>query len=338
MSTENAAQREGNRPTSLHAGRYQAPPAIPGVTDFGAWELFTWENGAAIQHGARLVPERAPWRGLFAALDAAGMALSDAPVTLRDEADAIVTCCWRYGSYFHVLTSGETYPPFARDPELSRLGNGEMCRINIEFSAGLAAWLKEREREPESIRRRVRAALQLLPMSWRTARDNTYADETYAPIWERLRTTVAEAEGLTPQPLPTVREEANSTVVMAYRNGPIENYHAGMWSQGTEVPGFKRFYAPEIKGLGIRIAEKLRQHLAGRQQADGLYLRYGLRAFTLGSGYNWSLTDETAAIDYPGMPGYGSLDARIHWLVARSPTIYMRRTSDSTHSTGKNFD
>src|SRR5690349_9313019 len=32
-----------------------------------------------------------------------------------------------------------------------------------------------------------------------------------------------------------------------YRNGPIEDLHAGTWSFGQEVPGFLRFYASEVE-------------------------------------------------------------------------------------------
>src|SRR5687768_15523145 len=113
---------------------------VPGVEGYGRWQTFEWVNDGVTQHGARLLADRAPWHGLFAALDDVGRALSPSPVSILDEANAIVAACWRYGSYVHALTGGELYPRFRKDPSLSRIDDSEMQRINLEFSSALASW------------------------------------------------------------------------------------------------------------------------------------------------------------------------------------------------------
>jgi hypothetical protein len=40
----------------------------------------------------------------------AGQILSADPVTVPEAIDAIVAACWRYGTFFHVLTFGGCYP------------------------------------------------------------------------------------------------------------------------------------------------------------------------------------------------------------------------------------
>lgn len=308
--------------------RFQAPAALPGVTGYGRWDTFTWDHHGAIQHGVRLTPGQAPWRGLFAALDAAGKTLPPDPVTPLEEADAIVACCWRYGSYIHLLTGGELYPPFRVDRGLSRIGDEEMKRIDLEFSSGLAAWLAGRAADPATIHRRVRAARALLPIPWQRRGGIAALEPDCESFGWKLREAIRPFPGTPDWPMPTPREEANQVVIWAYRNGPVENLHAGRYSHGTEIPGFKRLYAGELAHLCSRTAEKLAFHLAAREQLGEDYLRFALRAMAMGSAHGWSVTDETAPVEYLGLPGAGPLDARLRWLAAREPFAYGRAEQD----------
>lgn len=122
-------------------------------------------------------------------------------------------------------------------------------------------------------------------------------------------------------PVPTLREEANRIVVWAYRNGPIENLHAGMYSHGRAFPGFKRLYAGEVTRLCSQVAEKIAFHLAGRERLGEHYLRFATRVMG-SSAHGWSVTDETAPVEYLGLPGAGPLDARLRWLAGRDPLAY----------------
>jgi hypothetical protein len=85
---------------------------VPGNPQYGIWTPFTWDDHGTEREGIALVPDQAPWHALFAALDDAGASLSDEPISLIDEAEAIVACCWRFGSYAHMLTQGERFPDF----------------------------------------------------------------------------------------------------------------------------------------------------------------------------------------------------------------------------------
>jgi len=62
--------------------------------------------GNTVREGVVLTPNQVPWRRLFAELDCTGETMSAEPVTAPEEADAIVAACWRYGTFFHVLTFG----------------------------------------------------------------------------------------------------------------------------------------------------------------------------------------------------------------------------------------
>jgi hypothetical protein len=162
-----ASNEEQPQQSLTVTGRFYPPSTIPTTINHGQWAPYTWNNNGVPQDGARLTPQRAPWRDLFAALDASASRFSDEPVTWHQEVDAIVACCWLHGSYTRVLASGEPYPPFKHDRDLSRLSDPEMMRINLEFSSGLAMWLSERADDPAKINRRVRAACDVLAMPWR---------------------------------------------------------------------------------------------------------------------------------------------------------------------------
>lgn len=308
------------------SGRFRELFQVPGVRDFGRWQLKTWENHGSEQHGAVLVSERAPWRDLFEALDDKGHAESSAPVSAVDEADAIFACCWRYGSYAHVLTGGELYPPFRTNPELSRISDSEMMRINLEFSSGLAAWWSERVIDPEKIYRRVRAALRLLPMPWRKAPQEwelEFTNRGAQKFVDLARATITEEADSKIAHLPDwerVRREANAVVNEYYRNGDIENFHAGEWSQGPAIPGFVRLYQNEIERIGRKTVRYVSFILAARE-----LFQPGDRAkhlFALFSPHNWSLTEETASVEFYGMPATERLDFRLRALAERAPQVY----------------
>jgi hypothetical protein len=274
-----------------------------------------------------LVPVIPPWRQLFAALDDLGAALPASPSPWMDEADAITACCWRFGSYFHVLTGGEIYPPFQTDASLSRISDPEMRRINLEFSSALSAWLATRAEDPDRIVRRVRAAQSTLPMPWRSGRPARWVDglvRTAGKQAAALQRTVNQLRSAAPERVPVLdadprvllRQEANWTVLTCYRNGPIEDAHAGMWSHGREVPGFLRLDAGEVGRLERHVSEQLALYLLTREALSTDAVRI---AAALWGPRGWSLTAETSAIAFLGMPGAGPLDVRLRELAGRYP-------------------
>lgn len=297
---------------------------VPGISSHGDWRTFTWLNKGSVQHGALLVPKSPPWRRLFAMLDEIGASQDSVPISWTDEADAITACCWRYGSYIHLLTGGELYPPFRDDSRLSRIGDSEMRRINIEFSAALAAWLATRAEEPERIARRTRAALTLLPMPWRDERQPWWAEfvedlaqkggQKLKEVFELHRTGIMDRTRAAMQdPLVACRREANQIVLSSYRNGPIENLHAGTWSHGSEVPGFMRLYGPEIRRLERDVSERVAIELLKRDN-----FTFETRMVAAASApVDWSLTLETSHVRFLGMPGADSLHVRLQHLARR---------------------
>jgi hypothetical protein len=317
-------------PPNSVSNRWRPFVAVPAPAQAVTWCQFSWDNRGVQQYGIELRSERAPWRDLLAALDDLGRELADSPVPVEDEADAIVACCWRYGSYFDLLTGGELFPPFRADTSLSRLGDSEMQRINLEYSSGVAAWLGDREQAASRIRRRVRAALAHLPMPWRDGRDGGRLEGIRRSVQRRGERLAAlrEDEGylaLLHRDAPHVEEhlqqrrEANDAVNSTYRNGPIENFHAGTWSHGSEIPGFMRFYPGEVRELAGDAAVKMTAHLIWREQGDS-DLRRLLQTVTAPSA--WSVTAETSNVRFSGLPGAGPLEERIRSLAARYPHRY----------------
>ena len=143
------------------------------------------------------------------------------------------------------------------------------------------------------------------------------------PLEARLRNLLRD------EPLPeewskelTPREEANHLVVWSYRNGPIEDVHGGKWSVGSELPGFKRLYATDVVRVARFARRRLAWHLAARDQLDPTLRSIVLRAKAFGSADGWSVSNETTAVRFPGLPGLGPLDTRLRWLAERWPAAY----------------
>ena len=71
----------------------------------------------------------------------------------------------------------------------------------------------------------------------------------------------------------TVREEANAITVWAFRNGYIEELHAGKYSELLEQPGLSRITDVEMKKLNIGISSKIAEILTLRDTNPGEYER-----------------------------------------------------------------
>ena len=86
----------------------------------------------------------------------------------------------------------------------------------------------------------------------------------------------------------TQRDEANALTAIAFRNGPLENLHAGEYSPLLEDPGLSRITDGEMREIMISAANKLCEMLALRdidpdayrrsvQQIAWMYCRHWLR-------------------------------------------------------------
>jgi hypothetical protein len=71
----------------------------------------------------------------------------------------------------------------------------------------------------------------------------------------------------------TFREEANAITVWAFRNGYIEQLHAGKHSELLETPGLSRITDAEMKRLNIEISSKLAEILTMRDTNPAEYAK-----------------------------------------------------------------
>ena len=71
----------------------------------------------------------------------------------------------------------------------------------------------------------------------------------------------------------TIREEANALTCCAFRNGYIEDLHAGKHSELLEQPGLSRITDAEMKKLMIGASAKLAELLAMKETNPDEYWR-----------------------------------------------------------------
>jgi hypothetical protein len=69
----------------------------------------------------------------------------------------------------------------------------------------------------------------------------------------------------------TIREEANALTCCAFRNGYIEDLHAGKHSELLETPGLSRITDAEMKKLVIGASAKLAELLAMKENDPEKY-------------------------------------------------------------------
>ena len=82
---------------------------------------------------------------------------------------------------------------------------------------------------------------------------------------------LARIEQVTSQDALTVRDEANSLTAYAFRNGFLEDLHAGKPSPLLEQPGYSRITDDEMKRLMVEASEKLARMLVLKQQDPAEY-------------------------------------------------------------------
>jgi hypothetical protein len=97
------------------------------------------------------------------------------------------------------------------------------------------------------------------------------------------RTLAKSVEELFPGIFPggfTVRDEANAIVAFAFRNGPIEDLHAGKYSDLLSDSSLSRITDAEMKALMINACQKMEELLRLKESNPDEYVRF------IGS-YNW---------------------------------------------------
>jgi hypothetical protein len=171
--------------------------------------------------------------------------------TAQEEAMAAAAMCLRWGSYFAVLA--DTTKPVWKAPKgLGRITDGEMARINIESTSNLAALLRLRREQPKLYQALIGSA-GALPTDAPTVEEDRMMAAVFgsltspkaAELVAKLTQTKDEEARLREHPYRIV---ANALINACWRNGPIEDVHAG--TSDTVLPlGKRRISTQQVRGL-----------------------------------------------------------------------------------------
>jgi hypothetical protein len=153
--------------------------------------------------------------------------------TVENEGAAAAAVILRWGSYLAVLAD-RAKPVWAeaRSPTASRICDSEMARINIEASAALAEWIDISREDRSSYENLVGRVLAYLPFP--KTRPRPLGSEFVTLAMPEFAAKIAEATDAVP--LARVRADAevhpsrlfaNALVNTTWRNGPVEDIHAG---------------------------------------------------------------------------------------------------------------
>jgi len=234
-------------------------------------------------------PATSMFEQLIAYLDTKPVPL-DAPFlpSMQQEGIAAAALCLRWGSYFAVLA--DQSKPLWRHArvkkcreEVSRISDDEMARINIEASAAMAA-LVDVYRAGQSGRYSdlVAKALAWLPMPQKKVASHK-ASMFYALAAPEVREQLVAA--LPPENIAAAMPDleahasrvfANALVNHGWRNGPIEDVHAGECA--PEMPLDQcRITATEVRDL----------------------MRNSAAHFQSGLNACWSMCHETPPVPWP---------------------------------------
>lgn len=182
------------------------------------------------------------------------------------EAIAATAVCLRWGSYLSVLLDRDKpLSPQAGQVGVSHIADSEMARINIEASAALARWI-DLMREDEDRYWDLVWQAACLPMTRRSAQPDHSL--MYLAWLSQPGTAQTLASGYQADRLEQVRAEvarqptrvlANALINVCWRNGPVEEIHAG---QAEEYTLTQRRITPSEERLLVRTtADRLAQGL-----------------------------------------------------------------------------
>lgn len=138
-----------------------------------------------------------------------------------------VALCLRWGTYLAVLLDkSKSVDKRANNSSFSIISDDEMKRINIEASSNFARLLELRHMDEMKFRDLVLRAYDWLPMPQRRVkRNNEIAALVWASIFAYCNAEVTESSTMAIEN--PYRAWANTIVSLTYRNGPIEDIHAG---------------------------------------------------------------------------------------------------------------
>jgi len=153
------------------------------------------------------------------------------------EGVAAAALALRWGSYLAVLLDHDKPVwPEVDSPSTSRISDEEMARINIEASAALAEWIDIYREDPggRSYEQLVNRAVAYLPMPSKRSRlkvtefGTLALPETAARLVEASDASRVERARADIEQHAT-RVFANALLNSAWRNGPVEKIHEGVY-------------------------------------------------------------------------------------------------------------
>lgn len=259
----------------------------------------------------RITLIRQPKTTLFHQVMAYLRAKADPPgrrprLTLGREGVATAAIVLRWGSYLSVLFD-RNKPIWAacRSEQTSRISDGEMARINIESSAALAEWIDLRRTDDDGnvYARLVDRAIAYLAMPQRTVTVRSGPFMALADVEMGLQLLGAVgATNVKPMRRKAGRHAsrlfANALINTAWRNGPIENIHAG--GGGGYPMALRRVttreertlmrVASEGLGLGLATCDRLKSEQTRRPWPEQV-LPFCFMPWVAPNG--WTLTEDS---------------------------------------------
>jgi hypothetical protein len=230
------------------------------------------------------------------------------------EGVAAAAVALRWGSYLAVLLDrDQPLWPEVGSPGTSRIDDQEIARINIEASAALAEWIDIYHAEPGGRRYQqlVNRAVAYLPMPRKRAK--LKITEFGALALPEMAARVVEAAGA--ERVERVRADAerhpsrlfaNALLNTAWRNGPVENIHAGDFrgyplDQRRMTPPEERelmAFTSERLALGMTVCLQFAREQPRRAWSEQV-LPYGLAELLLITPPRWTLTESTREVQLP---------------------------------------
>mgnify|MGYP001579729032 FL=1 len=215
----------------------------------------------------------------------------------------------RWGSYLAVLLDHDkpVWPDCA--PNTSRIDDAEMARINIEASAALAEWIDIYHTDMDLYGRLINRAVAYLPMPKGTSRPSeasTFSAFKALALPSKASCVVGwadttrrkEVEGIVAKH--ASRVFANALLNTAWRNGPVEDIHAGAF-RGSPLDQRRMTPSEETRlllsaGRGLSAGMFVCWYFTNEQPLRPWpehVLHYGLAELLCITPTQWSLTESS---------------------------------------------
>lgn len=231
------------------------------------------------------------------------------------EGVAAAAVALRWGSYLAVLLDRDKPLLHGIDsPRVSRISDGEMARINIEASAALSEWIDLYRADPggDLYVSLVNRAVVYLPMPKKTAKlEVTGFGALALPKAAARVLELAHADQLQRArgevETHASRVFANALINTAWRNGPVENIHAGAYpryalDRRRVTPAEERelmAFASGRLAQGTTVCLHFATEHPARSWSDQV-LPYGLAEMLLITPSGWTLTESSREVRLPG--------------------------------------